>query len=92
VSSRTARTTQGNPVLKNQKKKKKKKLMKPWNLYYFILFFHILMVAQAHRFAFSVPACNLKTYGSWRDGSAVKSTDCSFRGPEFKSQQPHGGS
>ena len=31
----------------------------------------------------------------WRDGSAVKrvkSTDCSFRGPKFKSQQPHGGS
>jgi hypothetical protein len=28
----------------------------------------------------------------WRDGSAVKSTDCSSRGLEFKSQQPHGGS
>jgi hypothetical protein len=28
----------------------------------------------------------------WRDGSAVKSTDCSSEGPEFKSQQPHGGS
>jgi len=28
----------------------------------------------------------------WRDGSAVKSTDCSARGSEFKSQQPHGGS
>jgi hypothetical protein len=30
---------------------------------------------------------------SWRqrDGSAVKNTDCSSRGPEFKSQQPHGG-
>jgi hypothetical protein len=28
----------------------------------------------------------------WRDGSMVKSTDCSFRGPEFNSQQPHGGS
>ena len=28
----------------------------------------------------------------WRDSSAVKSTDCSFRGPEFNSQQPHGGS
>jgi len=28
----------------------------------------------------------------WRDGSAVKSTDRSSRGPEFKSQQPHGGS
>jgi hypothetical protein len=27
-----------------------------------------------------------------RDGSAVKSTDCTFNGPEFKSQQPHGGS
>jgi hypothetical protein len=28
----------------------------------------------------------------WRDGSTVKSTDCSSRGPEFNSQQPHGGS
>jgi len=28
----------------------------------------------------------------WRDGSAVKSTDCSSRGPEFKSQKPHGSS
>jgi restriction endonuclease len=28
----------------------------------------------------------------WRDGSMVKSTDCSSEGPEFKSQQPHGGS
>ena len=29
---------------------------------------------------------------AWRGGSVVKSTDCSFRGPEFKSHQPHGGS
>ena len=28
----------------------------------------------------------------WRDGSAVKSTDCFSRGSEFNSQQPHGGS
>jgi hypothetical protein len=28
----------------------------------------------------------------WRDGSVVKSTDCSSRGPEFNSKQPHGGS
>jgi hypothetical protein len=28
----------------------------------------------------------------WRDGSAVKSTNCSSRGPEFNSQQPYGGS
>jgi hypothetical protein len=26
----------------------------------------------------------------WRVGSVVKSTDCSSRGPEFKSQKPHG--
>jgi len=25
----------------------------------------------------------------WREGSGVKSTDCSSRGPEFKSQQPY---
>jgi hypothetical protein len=30
--------------------------------------------------------------GGWRDGSAGKSTDCSYEGPEFNSQQPHGGS
>ena len=28
----------------------------------------------------------------WRNGSMVESTDCSSRGPEFKFQQPHGGS
>jgi hypothetical protein len=28
----------------------------------------------------------------WRDGSVVKSTNCFSRGPEFKSQQLHGGS
>jgi hypothetical protein len=28
----------------------------------------------------------------WKDGAVVKSTDCSSRGPEFNSQQPHGGS
>jgi hypothetical protein len=30
--------------------------------------------------------------GGWRDGSAVKSTGGSSRGPEFNSQHPHGGS
>jgi hypothetical protein len=29
---------------------------------------------------------------SWRESSAVKSTDYSSRGPKFNSQQPHGGS
>jgi hypothetical protein len=28
----------------------------------------------------------------WRDGSVLKSINCSSRGPEFNSQQPHGGS
>jgi hypothetical protein len=32
------------------------------------------------------------TRRGWRDGSEVKSTDCSSRGPDFNSQQPHGGS
>jgi hypothetical protein len=33
-----------------------------------------------------------KLSADWRNGSAVKSIDCSSRGPEFNSQQPHGGS
>jgi hypothetical protein len=33
---------------------------------------------------------SIKTWGR-RDGLAVKSTDCSSSGPEFNSQQPHGG-
>ena len=28
----------------------------------------------------------------WRDGSGVKSTGCSYRGPRFNSLHPHGGS
>jgi len=35
---------------------------------------------------------NKSNLGGWRDGSVVKSTDCSSRGSEFKSQQPRGGS
>ena len=30
--------------------------------------------------------------GGWSDGSVVQSTDYSSRGPEFRSQQVHGGS
>jgi hypothetical protein len=55
--------------------------------------------AQAGRFLSSRPAwsTNQKTktktkQQGWRDGSVVKSTNCSSEGPEFKSQQPHGGS
>jgi hypothetical protein len=33
-----------------------------------------------------------QTDRGWRGGSAVKRDDCSSRGPEFNSQQPHGGS
>ena len=35
---------------------------------------------------------NLIFFLDWRDGSVVKSTECSSESPEFKSQQPHGGS
>ena len=31
----------------------------------------------------------IQSFPGWRNGSVVKSTS---RGPEFKSQQPHGGS
>ena len=31
-------------------------------------------------------------WSGWRGGSAVKSTECSSEGPEFKFQQLHGGS
>jgi hypothetical protein len=40
----------------------------------------------------SVVCSKVKTLSGWRDGSAVKSTDCSSENPEFKSQQPRGGS
>ena len=33
-----------------------------------------------------------KNYWGWRDGSVVKSTTCSSKGPEFNSQKPHGSS
>jgi hypothetical protein len=39
-----------------------------------------------------IEGCKRERFRGWRDGSAVKSTDCSSRGPEFKSQQLHGGS
>jgi hypothetical protein len=45
----------------------------------------------ASQLAFSSKVKNVREQG-WRDGFAVKSTDCSPRGPEFNSQQPHGGS
>jgi hypothetical protein len=42
---------------------------------------------QKGKAAFIKPIKEL--YMGWRDGSEVKSTDCSSKGPEFKSQQPH---
>jgi len=37
-------------------------------------------------------AASKRNRWGWRDGSVDKSTDCSSRGPEFESHQPHGGS
>jgi hypothetical protein len=34
----------------------------------------------------------MKVFWDFRDGSAVKSTNCPSEGPEFKPQQPHDGS
>jgi hypothetical protein len=44
-----------------------------------------------HQNLFEIVQSNVPL-GLERWGSAVKSTDCSSRGPEFNSQQPHGGS
>jgi hypothetical protein len=33
---------------------------------------------------------NITNLGFWRDGSVVKSTSCSPRGPKFSFQKPHG--
>jgi hypothetical protein len=42
--------------------------------------------------SFWSPYSSKKRLVGWRDGLAGKSTDCSSESPEFKSQQPHGGS
>jgi hypothetical protein len=34
----------------------------------------------------------IRIVAGWKGGSVVRSTDCSSRGPEINSQQPHGGS
>jgi len=39
----------------------------------------------------NIDKCYKTKTGGWRDGSVVKSTDCFSRGPEFNSQNPHGG-
>jgi hypothetical protein len=51
-------------------------------------------VAQGTTCSLHAPFSFLRNFypRDWRDGSAVKSTDCFSRGPEFNSQQPHGGS
>ena len=48
---------------------------------------------QGHLGWFPVNAVKLsrKPFQGCRDGSVVMSTACSSRGPEFNSQQPHGG-
>jgi hypothetical protein len=46
--------------------------------------------AQSVRFNKEIKKKNL--WQGWRNGSEVKSSDCSSRNPEFKFQQPHGGS
>jgi hypothetical protein len=49
------------------------------------------LISSLSLFCFSQDLRRVKFRG-WRDGSAGKSTDCSSKGPEFKSQKPHGGS
>ena len=53
---------------------------------------YVLPLENVHGNLTSVGMVLRSVEGSWRDGLAVNSTDRSSRGPEFKSQQPHGGS
>jgi hypothetical protein len=56
------------------------------------------LVSKLHQKYFYLKGSSLQCYinesiiQGWRDGSEVKSTDCSSRGPEFNSQQLRGGS
>jgi hypothetical protein len=77
VSSRTARAIQKNPVSKNKNKNKKSQKQKIERLKGNLTSFHGLFLFFF--FLFSI------LFMGWRDGSAVKSTDCSSIGPEFKS-------
>jgi hypothetical protein len=54
----------------------------------FFGFFFVCFVLFSHLSGTKVKYGKVK---GWRDGSVDKSTDCSSEGPEFKSQQPHGG-
>ena len=49
-------------------------------------------VALESFFLFDMRNIQEDTNRGWRDGLAVQSTDCSSRGPELNSSQPHGGS
>ena len=60
------------------------------NLFHKVVYdFHEHTVAQPHPILY-IHSYRFKrvTAGGWGDGSAVKSTDCSSEGPEFKFQQP----
>ena len=48
-----------------------------------ILDFHVLYVLMAH-------LCFCRCGPAWSNGLAVKNVFCSYRGPEFSSQHPHG--
>ena len=56
---------------------------------FFMFFFFVVVVFT---FETGLIFLVLRQLQGWRDGSVDKSTDCSSKGPEFKSQQPHGGS
>ena len=53
-----------------------------WHIFYFPLLTLFLFIIDLHK----------SDHGGWRDGSAVKITDCSSRRPKFNSQHPRGSS
>jgi hypothetical protein len=57
-----------------------------------VAFLSMLCIVLSHICFKRMPGGSGGGVMSWRDGSEVKSTDCFSRGPEFNSQQQHGGS
>ncbi|XP_060238453.1 transmembrane protein 116 isoform X4 [Meriones unguiculatus] len=51
-----------------------------------------LTIVPAGLHSKSTASVTVTIYRSWKGGSEVKSTACFSKGPEFNSQQPHGGS
>jgi hypothetical protein len=61
-------------------------------MFFSLVIYRVRSRTIVRNFVSQLPPPPQNPLSGWRNGSVVKSTDCSSRGPEFNSQQPHGGS